>query len=272
MRVRVGCFEVPPTHARLRARGAAYSDVGPARRRNEDAFFMHDGLGLYVVADGVGGAPNGDWASAAACQVVRAHIERHSALLEALDHASSDEAAQPVVRLLVEALQHASQKIYRISGRERTHRAGTTCSAVLIRQGLAVVAHVGDSRIHRLRDEDVESWTTDHVVSQEGTEEAKRTHPAADSALTRALGPGPSTEVDTLVREVRPGDVLVLCTDGCHDGRHGRGDTVDLVGLADAPLALAPRRVVERAYARGSTDNATCVVVHIEADRSAGRS
>ena len=141
-------------------------------------------------------------------------------------------------------------------------RLGTTCTALLLAGGQAVLAHVGDSRAYRIRDGYVEQLTTDHTLG-----EAARSHPAlADIArtrshhLTRALGIGPEIEVDAFVAgPALPNDRFLLCSDGL--------EPVPQDEMLRAVHQYAPQEAAEwlvaLASSRGSRDNATALVVHI---------
>ena len=251
---------VPSKRVLLASRGAAATAIGPVRPRNEDCFIIDDALGLYAVADGVGGAPDGDWASRTACEVLRAHVARHLEPVDQDHELMSDDLAGTLARVLNEGFQLASEKIFRISGRRNGERSGTTLSAVLLRQGRGVVAHCGDSRIYRLRNGAVEIWTNDHILQFEGATQAERESEHAHFALSRALGPHPSAEVDISAYAVHAGDALALCTDGCYETTRPSELPTICAGTPEAAAA----RWVDESLQRGCLDNSTAVIVLLE--------
>lgn len=234
---------------------AAVSDKG-ARQDNQDAFLVEDELGLYAVADGVGGHQAGDVASRMAMGVLRdivAHWRR--------DPNAPKEKAWSVLH---RAIESACATIHR-AATEKPELAGmsTTVTAVLVDGERAVMGHVGDSRLYLLRDGTLEQISTDHTLAAElyrggviAREHVER-HPHAH-VLTRNVGTQPSVMVETLLLEVHPGDLLLLCSDGLNPGLHPPERAVDVLD-STPDLAGALGQLVERAKAAGSRDNITAV-------------
>lgn len=235
---------------------AAVSDRG-ARENNQDSFLIEDDLGLYVVADGVGGHQAGDVASAMATQVLRDIIAhwRH-------DPNTLKEKAWSVLH---RAIESACATIHR-AATEKPELGGmsTTLTAVLVDGDQVVMGHVGDSRLYLLREGTIEQISSDHtlaaelyrggVIAREHVDRHPHTH-----VLTRNVGTQPSVMVETLLLEVHPSDLLLLCSDGLNPGLHPPERTVDLLDSA-TDLAGALGQLVERAKAAGSRDNITAVV------------
>lgn len=146
---------------------------------------------------------------------------------------------------------------------------GTTLTAVWIRRGRAFIGHVGDSRAYLVRGEHIEQITQDHSVTAELvrngtlTEEEARTHPHRH-VLTRALGGDGPVEVDVMSLALRPGDRLVLCTDGLTGSLES--DEIGRVVRASATPRAAAEALVQRACEHRSTDNVTVVIAFIEED------
>ncbi|MCX4242575.1 protein phosphatase 2C domain-containing protein [Paraliomyxa miuraensis] len=243
---------------------AAVSDCG-AREDNQDSFLVEDELGLYVVADGVGGHQAGDVASAMATEVLR----------DIISHWRRDPNGlkEKPWSVLHRAMEAACATIHR-AATEKHALAGmsTTLTAVLIDGDQAVMGHVGDSRLYLLREGTLEQISSDHTLAAElyrggviAREHVDR-HPHAH-VLTRNVGTQPSVMVDTLLLEVRPGDLLLLCTDGLVPGLHPPERTVDLLDSC-TDLAGALGKLVERAKAAGSRDNITAVVWRRDGDGS----
>jgi protein phosphatase len=229
-------------------RTAARTDIGHVRPTNQDAVLCLDRL--VAVADGMGGAPAGEAASSLALAVVDA----------AFTGRSVDE--------LEAAVRAANRAIFeRASADDDLEGMGTTlCAVGLTGDGRFVVVNVGDSRAYLLRDGELQRLTQDHsivadlVLRGELTEEEARHHPHR-SVLTRAVGVGPTVEVDAVVQQAGPGDRVLLCTDGLiNEVRQEQivsvMETAD--GLADVADAL-----VDLALANGGHDNVAVVVADV---------
>jgi protein phosphatase len=228
------------------------TDVGRVRSENQDACteLRHaSGARLWVVADGMGGHQGGATASRLA--------------LEALGEAF---AREPRVgaEWLRRSLEEANARIYRAAGRSPDlFGMGTTCVALLLSaDGAAWVAHVGDSRAYRLRDGELRPLTADHSAVAEL--ERRGLISAAEAAvhprrneLLRSIGVESDVEVDVAPVDVRPGDRLLLCSDGLC-GVVPESEIAALLGAG--PPAQAARALVDAANARGGPDNVTVVI------------
>lgn len=254
----------------MQTRGAGSTHVGRARTTNEDAFLVDDGVGLYAVADGVGGHAGGERAAAlalgAAAEVVR--VERGSVPPGDLDHQFLRRAARG-------ALASACEIVHAAAARD-PELAGMACTlTLLIAEGdKAAMAHVGDSRLYLCRGPDAWLLSTDHTVAAELvrrgeiTREREREHPYA-SALTRAVGIQPTTIAETLILDLLPDDVFVLASDGLTHYLEGPAELAALVEASE-PSEL-PDRLVELANERGGRDNVTAVVVRVDASEEERR-
>jgi serine/threonine protein phosphatase PrpC len=234
---------------------AAVSDRGE-RHDNQDALLVEDELGLYAVADGVGGHQAGDVASAMAVQVLR----------DIVAHWRSDGTGlrEKAWAVLHRAIESACATIHR-NAIDKPNLAGmsTTVTAVLVDGDQVVMGHVGDSRLYLLREGTLEQISTDHTLAAElyrggviAREHVER-HPHAH-VLTRNVGTQPSVKVETLLLEIHPGDLLLLCSDGLNPALHPPERVVDLLD-STADLAGALGQLVERAKSAGSRDNITAI-------------
>ena len=234
-------------------RAHAVSDVGLARSNNQDSGYS--GRGLYVVADGMGGHAGGDVASAIA-------IRGLAALDRAYD--SAPEAENAIRRGFVEAQEAIADMV---AEHPELSGMGTTVSALALVGDLAVIAHIGDSRIYRLRDGVLEQMTSDHTFVQRLVETGRITpeeaaHHPRRSVLMRVLGDIDQVpEVDSEVVETRPGDRWLICSDGLSS----------YVADVDIRRALQSKSTPEAAGAQllrdtlsaGAPDNVTIVVVDV---------
>lgn len=238
------------------------SDVGVVREENQDCagkfpdesldFSVAPGL-LFVVADGMGGHRGGRMASQLAVQAIGEHFL-------AID------SAEPADQLR-SAIQAANKHIYEYSLEQPDlNGMGTTCVALVLHNGGAVIAHVGDSRIYRITGRKITQLTDDHsrVAEMERrgmlTKEEARIHPER-SQLYRALGVRAEVEVDVADDvEIRAGDYFVLCTDGLCNMVNDE----EIMELATAhPPGEACDALITLANQRGGLDNITVQIVQI---------
>jgi protein phosphatase len=240
---------------------AAKSDVGAVRANNEDTFLCDCDRNLYVVCDGMGGEEAGEVASHLAAEVIARVVSRG-----VVDNARDFPAGMSDTgKLLMTALDAANTAIYLAAEHSPQCRGmGTTASALMLRDGIATVAHVGDSRVYLLRNRGIEQLTRDHSVVAEqvragviAPENAR--HSPMVHYLTRALGPHATVETDVTETFVEDGDMFLLATDGLVD-------TIDdelILSLASSAPdhEQCVSELIETAKRSGSTDNITCVLV-----------
>jgi len=249
-------------------RSWARTDVGKRRKHNEDAFLNDDELGLYVVADGMGGHAAGEVASAQAVKSIRAAIDEGKPLLDSLRQTPSIEAREAVSQLMERAILKACADIYALSVSDPGKRGmGTTVVALLCTGKKAVVGHVGDSRVYLYRNSRAHQLTEDHTIIQEQLKRGLITKEQVATAenknvITRAVGIQPQVAVDTLVTDLLPGDLYLLCSDGLH-GYLGDDELPGL--LAAEPRGKLPDALVDVALNRGGRDNISVVCVSVEA-------
>jgi protein phosphatase len=240
---------------------AGRSDVGKVRERNEDSFLINDDLGLYVVADGMGGHIAGDIASRMAVQEIEAFVR---ARLEK----PGDKPGDYYTETLREAFQQANRAIYRFSRRGPFPVIlGTTAVATLAVGNKLHVAHVGDSRLYLYRKQHGMRMTKDHSQVQELIDyghltEEEAEHHVLSNVITRSLGGEAHVEVDTSVHDLEPGDVVLLCTDGLRRVLP-ESEIERIVGDDAISVEEICRILVERTLEGGAPDNVTVVVVRV---------
>ncbi len=242
----------------------ARTDVGKKRDHNEDDFLCDEGLGLYIVCDGMGGHAAGEVASKLAVETIAGVVRAKSSALQAApEHAKRDELA----RVMRHAVEMANSAVHGLGKSKKQHYgAGTTCSALLIQADGAALAHVGDSRVYLSRAGTLSQLSNDHTFVAEAVRrgmlsEAEAADHSAGHMLTRAVGPQPEVHVDTLVFDVLPGDTLLLCSDGLHNYCE---DPDELRGLLDGPIDGLTDRLVDMANERGGEDNITAVALRAQ--------
>jgi protein phosphatase len=256
--------EVAP--APLRRTGYGLTDLGRKRTSNEDAFFLDDELGLYVVADGMGGHAAGEVASREAVDTLYGMVKRGIGQLHELVDPLSDADARAACRLMESAVQAATYFVYSIAEIDREKSGmGTTISALLILGDYAVTAQVGDSRVYRVVGETVEQLTEDHTLIawqlKQGLitpqEAARSPH---KNVITRAVGNREYVQVDTRCVPLVAGVRFLLCSDGLH-GYLREEDIPAIVALGGTQ---AVEQFVDLANERGGKDNITAILVEID--------
>jgi protein phosphatase len=235
-------------------RAAASTHVGLRRKVNEDRYALAPDLGLYLVADGMGGHTAGQIASQLAAE----------ASLRAV------ETLQGGTVSLSEKLRHAvacaNREIFSQARMQpELQGMGTTLVCLLASEERAALAHVGDSRAYLIRSGRIRQLTDDHSLvgellrRREISEDAAREHPHRH-VLTRALGVRPNVEPDLAEISPQAGDLFVMCSDGLtnhmRDEEIGAAIEGDLQSACDALVDLANRR--------GGEDNTTVVIVRFE--------
>jgi PPM family protein phosphatase len=245
----------PAPSGEMSIEAAGHTCQGRQRDNNEDSYAIAPDLGLFLVADGIGGHNCGEVASTMAIELVR----------QTFEHPFSAELCQPAsLPLLVHAIEGANRAIYRAGREDRALRGmGTTIAAVHVHPGGVSIAHVGDSRIYRLRDGRLGRLSEDHSYSNEclrlggeleGLPVAEHGH-----KLARSLGGRFTVEVDARAEDALPGDVLLLCSDGVSGVLDDDEITAALVDHHD--LDAAALALIERAEENGAQDDLTCVLV-----------
>lgn len=244
--------------------GAA-THVGLSRTENQDYFgkFPEDDERLstssgqlFVVADGMGGHNAGQVAS-------RFAVEKISQVF------LSDLRGEPSFILSTGFVQANSELLLKAENNPNFEGMGTTCSALALKAGMACIAHIGDSRIYRIRDSGMKQLTEDHSHVGEMqrlgvlTKEEALNHPGR-SYLTRALGATPEVDVDVYDLEFTEGDHFLLCTDGL--GKLDEGEIQKIV-LSSAPKK-ACQKLVDLANKEDGQDNVTVMIVKIAAKSS----
>ncbi len=244
----------------FRLRSFARSDVGRSRRKNEDYFLCDDELGLWLVADGMGGHAAGEIASRETAEAVFCEVK---SLRE--ENGLTSNAGETPQRAVERAVQAATYQVFGLAEqRGDIQGMGTTLSALVRMDDSLVLAQVGDSRIYRLRDRSLALLTEDHTLVNYQLKhglitEAEAKHSRQRNVITRAVGHRDYVEVDTEVLELASGDCYLLCSDGLH----GYFNADELGELLSAGPAVAVQQLVDVANDRGGKDNITAVVVEV---------
>jgi serine/threonine protein phosphatase PrpC len=241
------------------------TDVGRRRPHNEDSFLCDDDLGLFLVADGVGGNAKGEVASAESVDLVHSWVRRWRATLEAHKAAPTEENTNIVRRLLESAVQSACYMVFGMGQIDpRQKGMSSTLSSLLVSGGVGFIAQVGDSRVYLARRGRVVQLTEDHTLVNFRLKLGLITPEEAASApgknvITRAVGHQDYVEVDTLDIETEVGDRFMLCSDGLH----GYLQDGELDHLLEGEREAVAGHLIDLANERGGRDNITVVVTDV---------
>ena len=230
---------------------AGASDPGCVRNNNEDCFLILPSLGLYLVADGMGGAQAGEHASKLAAETVSELV------------AEANGNVDP--RILVSAFEEANRRVIDQASRDpKMEGMGTTLVAALEMGPELIVVSVGDSRAYVHEQGQLQVVTEDQTwVNEVGRrlgidEDTLKTHPMRH-VLTMAIGVSDSLRVHTYLVKPAPGSEVLLCSDGLH-GVAREQDILEALGTSES-LQSKCQRLIELARAQGGPDNITVVLL-----------
>lgn len=246
---------------------ASCTDPGMVRSHNEDSIASDLAHGVVVLADGMGGYNAGEVASGMATTVITTELAQQLAKSPPfeIDRATN---APIAARLVREQVIKANATIYQAAQTQPQYSGmGTTLVVCLFYDNKILVAHLGDSRLYRLRDGRFEQVTRDHSLLQEQidsgiiTAEQAR-HAQHKNLVTRALGIDPEVEPEIREYDVRPGDLYLLCSDGLCDMVEDEDIAMTLKALG-GNLKLAAQQLVQMANDNGGKDNVSVILVRV---------
>ncbi len=227
---------------------SARTHKGCVRGHNEDSYCVREPIGLWAVADGMGGHEGGEWAS--------------SKLVEKLEKIEDDEDFAAAGERVAEAIRIANQSILR-EAKKRDKQMGTTVVALLVRDTKYSVTWVGDSRAYLLRGGQLQLLSRDHTQVQEMvargimSESDAVDHPMGH-ILSRAVGVRDEVVIDQVTGEVQPGDTFLVCSDGLH-GYVEEQEIARLLARGNPERAC--EELVDLTLANGAPDNVTVIAV-----------
>ena len=240
----------------MHLRAVGLTDKGIVRSENQDSFLVqilpcssNKNSLLAIVADGVGGENAGNIASMTAVEVIKTFD---------LD---DDENLNDTLKKAIEA---ANSEIYGLSCRNADYKGmATTCSTLMIKGDKAIIAHVGDSRVYRIKDGIIEALTEDHTLpvklykSGYISDSELEGHPQSN-VLTNALGSKNKVEIDIITTSLMENDTYVLCSDGLY--KYLTSEEINEI-VTNASLDSSAEKLIALANSRGGDDNITVVVV-----------
>lgn len=228
------------------------SDVGLVRKKNEDAFWIDENQGFFLVCDGMGGHRGGEVASRMAVQTIS----------QSMQGFSSSDAQQR----LIQAIETANQAILK-AGLENEHlfEMGTTVTAALVDGSRLLVANVGDSGVFLIRSDSIRKITRDHTLAEEmlshgilKPDEMRKN--SYNHILTRALGINEQVEIDIFDEDILPGDILLMCSDGLTDMLIPE-EILEIIQAHSSDLETAASHLISKALQKGGFDNVTLVLL-----------
>ncbi|MBU0553042.1 Stp1/IreP family PP2C-type Ser/Thr phosphatase [Myxococcota bacterium] len=257
----------------MEVRAYAATDIGRVKKNNEDNFLIDHDLGLYLVADGMGGHAAGEVASQLAVEEVQRAVKASEVLIQ--HFINTGDGRDHILDLIESAIRTAGQKIYEMSEADAAKRGmGTTCSMILITPQRAFIAHVGDSRVYLIRGDEVLQLTEDHSLINEMIKRGRMTVEQAKRAtqknvITRAVGVYADVDVDTLDLEIHSEDRFLICSDGLINHMEDPKEIAEV--MVRQPFPESAQVYVDIANQRGGKDNITVLLVEIPKAKAAER-
>ena len=250
------------------------TNPGMVRSHNEDSVTYDAEIGLVVLADGMGGYNAGEVASGIAVSVMSSEVRHHleNARPETLDSSGKELG----VTLLRDNVKKANLSIFRAAQSQPQYTGmGTTIVTALFYDDRVAVAHIGDSRMYRLRGEELESITRDHSLLQEQIDSGLISKEDArlsknKNLVTRAVGIDAEVDPELHVHEVQVGDIYLLCSDGLNDMVED-GDIGTTLQMLQNNLPLAATQLIQLANDNGGRDNVSVILVKVKGHFAAPR-
>ncbi|MBI4983987.1 MAG: Stp1/IreP family PP2C-type Ser/Thr phosphatase [Rhodocyclales bacterium] len=245
---------------------ATLSDKGMVRSHNEDAVLANAVSGFVVLADGMGGYNAGEVASGMATALLGSELEKSFTEREPFRVEPDGRSWARVV--LATEIARANGAIHQAAQSQPQYAGmGTTLVTAVFHNNTVTVAHIGDSRLYRLRGEEFGPITRDHSLLQEQIDSGMITveqarHSQNKNLVTRALGIDPAVEPEIHDHAVLPGDIYLLCSDGLNDMVEDEEIAMTLQALA-ANLELCATQLVQMANDNGGRDNVSVILVRV---------
>jgi len=249
----------------LRIEVAGETNVGMKRTHNEDNFSILEESGLYIVADGMGGHASGEVAAKMAVDSLKEFFAATANDPERTWPYKMDRSKGYEENRLITGIKLANLRIYESAQRDPRQRGmGTTIVTMFAVEDGVYIAHVGDSRIYRVRDGKIEQLTEDHSLLNDYIK-MKRLTPEEianfphKNVIVRALGMKDTVKVDSRFEQPLENDIIILCSDGL-SGPVSDAEMLE-IATTTSDLKAAAAKLIERANANGGPDNITCVLV-----------
>jgi serine/threonine protein phosphatase PrpC len=245
---------------------AGISDIGRRREQNEDSLFIDDGMGLYVVADGMGGHRAGEVASKLVVETIRDYLKQNQSDGQVEDLRKFDPSLSIEARQLLAGIHLSNRIVHQTALNNEAYKGmGSTVSAVYFTKKTFIVANVGDSLIYLIRDGKIELLSVPHTLIAEQTEldpeNAELLWGDFKHVLTRAMGVDASVKADINEVPFFKNDILVISSDGLTD-KASPEEILELVYNRRSERAC--QGLVDLANSRGGDDNITTIVLRVK--------
>ena len=246
------------------------TDIGRRREQNEDSLFYDDAMGLYVVADGMGGHKAGEVASKLVVETIRDYIDQNKDDEQPESLVDTDEKLSKEAQRLLASIHLSNRIVHQTaSGNEDYKGMGSTVSAVYFTEKTFIVANVGDSLVYLIRDGKIELLSVPHTLVAEQAaldpENAELLWSDFKHVLTRAMGVDESVKADINEIPFYKEDIIVISSDGLTD-KATPEEILELVYNQRSDKAC--QELVDLANARGGEDNITAIVLRIKSARN----
>ncbi len=253
------------------------TDKGKKRANNEDSFIDMPEMGLFAIADGMGGERYGEVASALAVKTVSEFVKNSKAVIEAYLMSESSENRAQVLKMLADALIKANTKVYKKADELKLNgRMGTTLTIFLAVEDTGFMVHAGDSRLYMVRENEITLLSTDHTVANDYRKQYGDQQIDFDERisgmLTRAVGIQEFIEPEKLSFVIAPNDRYLLCSDGLYNYLGENGDETLQAFLTlrdhepeneDKYLSSTLNSFIEKTYKNGAGDNITAIIISV---------
>ena len=252
---------------------AGITDIGRRRDQNEDSLFFDDGMGLYVVADGMGGHKAGEVASRLVVETIRDYIKQNQSDGQVKDLMKVDPSLSKEARQLLAGINLSNRIVHQTALSNEDYKGmGSTVSAIYFTNKTFIVANVGDSLIYLIRDGKIELISVPHTLIAEQTEldpeNAELLWSDFKHVLTRAMGVDKAVKADINEVPFFKNDILVISSDGLTD-QASPEEILELVYKRRSDKAC--HSLVDLANSRGGDDNITAIVLKVKSSENATR-
>lgn len=241
------------------------SDAGLKREKNEDSFLVNEDLGLFIVADGMGGHLGGEYASRLAVSTIEKSMKSLAEDPDATLAMDETIDSTDLVQRLRYSIRAASTRIYEEALKDpNLNGMGTTTVLLQVHQETAYVAHVGDSRAYRFSQGRLERLTEDHSLVNEQLKagfitEKDAKHHKLKNIITRSVGFQETVDIDIKEHPLRSGEIFLLCSDGLTNMVDDQ--QIEAVFKKWPVPETACEQLIEKANSKGGDDNITLVVI-----------
>jgi serine/threonine protein phosphatase PrpC len=250
----------------MRIRYFGHTDVGLAREHNEDSHLADPDLGVFVVADGVGGRAKGEVASQETVELIWEWLKRNEVMIRDVADGNATERAGQLCQIVRGAIQNACYMVHSMGELDPEQRGMSTTASVFLACGnVGVVGQVGDSRVYLVRENEVAQLTEDHTLINYQLKHGLITpeqaaNSRAKNVITRAVGHKDYVEVDTLPIPLFAGDRVILCSDGFHGYVK---DLREMDFFREMDVEDAVLEAIRFANESGGKDNITVLAVEL---------